>query len=249
MHDLHVLGDVGEDGGLDEVSLVPMALSSSNNRGTFLLALLDVAHDTVVLQLGDLRTLEGVGAEWIADLVLDSARLELLNKLVVDTRLDVDARTSTAALAVVEENAKVDPGDGVFNVGVVENDVWRLASELEGNLLQVGAGCGLHDLTANNGRPGKCDLVNIHVGRDGGTGDLSKTGDDVDDSWWETGLLDEVGSNESGERGLLGSLENNGVTGGNRRANLPRPHEQWEVPWDDLTANANLDYFIRYEFS
>lgn len=67
--DLHVLGDVGEDGGLNEVTLVTLALAASLNGGTGLLALLNVAgilisncqvstrlsnslpHDTVKLKL------------------------------------------------------------------------------------------------------------------------------------------------------------------------------------------------------
>lgn len=76
---------------------------------------------------------------------------------------------------------------------------------------------------------------------DGGTSDLAETGEDVDDTRWEAGLLDESASNEGGERSLLSSLQDHDVASSNSRANLPRPHEQWEVPWDDLTANADLN--------
>jgi hypothetical protein len=41
-HDLHVLCDVGEDRGLDEVALVTLALATSLNGGTGVLAGLDV---------------------------------------------------------------------------------------------------------------------------------------------------------------------------------------------------------------
>jgi hypothetical protein len=41
--DLHVLGNVGEDGGLNEVTLVALALTTSLNRGTGLLTVLNVA--------------------------------------------------------------------------------------------------------------------------------------------------------------------------------------------------------------
>ena len=46
--DLHVLGDVGEDGGLDEVTLVALALTASLDGGAFLLALLNVAAGILV---------------------------------------------------------------------------------------------------------------------------------------------------------------------------------------------------------
>ena len=124
LHDLHVLRDVGEDGRLDEVAFVAVTLAADLNLGSCFLAGLDVAHDAVVLQLGDLRSLEGVGAEWVTDLVLEGASLESLDELVVDARLDVDARASTAALAVVEEDTEVDPGDGVLDIGIVEDDIW-----------------------------------------------------------------------------------------------------------------------------
>lgn len=154
LHDLHVLGDVGEDGRLDEVADVTLALAAGLDGRTGLLAVFDVAgrgnvsiaftgeidggfggllHDAVELHLGDLRTLEGVGGEWVANNVLRCPLLEPLNECVVDTLLHVDAATSAAALSVVEENTEVDPRDGVVNVGVVEDNVWRLAAELEGD--------------------------------------------------------------------------------------------------------------------
>jgi hypothetical protein len=42
--DLHVLSDVGKDGGLDEVSLVTLAFTTSLDRSAFLLALLNVTE-------------------------------------------------------------------------------------------------------------------------------------------------------------------------------------------------------------
>ena len=158
---------------------------------------------------------------------------------VVDGFLHVDTRAGAAALAVVEEDAEVDPRDGVVDVGVLEDDVGRLAAEFEGDLLQVGAGGGLEDGAASDGRASEGDLVNVHVRGDGGTSSLAETGQDVDDTWWETDLLGEVGGDETAEWGLLGSLDDDDVAGGDGRADLPCPHEQWEVPWDDLTADTD----------
>jgi hypothetical protein len=42
LHDGHVVLDVGEDRGFDEVSLVTLALTTSDNGGTFVLTGLDV---------------------------------------------------------------------------------------------------------------------------------------------------------------------------------------------------------------
>lgn len=237
-HDLHVGLDVGEDGGLDEVALVAVALATDLDSSTLLLTGLDVAHDAVILKLADLGTLEGLVVEGVADLVLGSALLEGLNELVVDTLLNVDTRTGAAGLAVVEVDTEVDPVNGLLDIGIVEDNVGGLATKLEGNLLQVGLGSSLHDLAANNGRTSEGNLVDVHVGRDGGTSNPAEAGDDVENARGETSLLNELSKDESRERGLLGGLHDDGVTGGESGADLPGKHEEREVPGDDLTADT-----------
>lgn len=51
LHNLHVLGHVGEDGWLDEVALVADALAARLDGGAGLLALLDVATSTLVTRI------------------------------------------------------------------------------------------------------------------------------------------------------------------------------------------------------
>ena len=189
----------------------------------------------------DLRTLEGVFAKGVTDNILLRPFLEFLNKLIIDAFLDVDSRSGAAALTVVKENTKVDPGNGILDVGVIKDDIRAFASELQGDLLQVRSGGGLHDLTTNDGATGKGDLVDVHVGGQSGTGNLSESGNDVDYTWREASLLDELSGVQGSERSLLGGLDDHGVTGGDGGANLPGEHEQWEVPWDDLRADTNLD--------
>lgn len=239
LHDLHVLADIGEDGGLDEVALVAVALATSNDGSTLVLAGLDVAHDAVELQLRNLGALEGLLVEGVANLVLLGAGLESSHELVVDALLDVHTRTGAAALAVVVVDTKVDPVDGLLNVGVVEDNVGGLAAQLQGNLLQVGASSGLHDGAADSGGASEGDLVDAHVRGDGGTSDLAEASDNVQDTSGEAGLLDEGSKSQGRQRGLLSGLEDNGVAGGQGGANLPGKHQQGEVPWDDLAADTN----------
>ena len=195
-------------------------------------------HDAVELELGNLRALEGVRSERVANDVLGRALLELLHELVVNALLHVDTRAGAAALAVVEEDTKVDPGDGVVDVGVLEDDVGGLATELESDLLEVGGGSSLEDLATDDGGASEGDLVDVHVGGEGSTGDLTETRDDVDDTGREASLLDELGGNEATKRSLLSSFQDDSVTASNGRANLPCPHEKGEVPGDDLSANC-----------
>jgi hypothetical protein len=197
-------------------------------------------HDAVVLQLRNLRALECVLGEWVSDLVRLCPLLEFLDELVVDTFLHVDPRTRTAALAVVEEDTEVDPRDGILDIGILKDDIRTLATQLERDLLQVRPCGGLHDLAADNGATGESNLVYVHVGGERSTGDLAETGENIDDTRWESGLLDELSGIEGTKRGLFGGLEDHGVTAGDGWTNFPCPHKEGEVPWDNLGTDTNL---------
>jgi len=190
--------------------------------------------------LGDLRALESVFCKGVTDDVLGGTLLESLDELVVDAFLNVDTATGTAALSVVEEDTEVDPRNGIVDVCIVKDNVWRLATKLKGDLLQVGASSGLHDLATDNGGASEGNLVNVHVSGNGGTSSLAKSRNDINDTWWEASLLDELGSVETRQWGLLSGLENDSVTASNGGTDLPGPHEEGKVPWNDLTANTNL---------
>ena len=54
----------------------------------------------------------------------------------------------------------------------------------------------------------------------------------------QVGLAADLGEQQRGQRGGLGRLEDDGVAGGQRRGDLPRQHQQREVPRDDLAGHA-----------
>lgn len=196
------------------------------------------------MQLGDLRTLERVRTEWVTNDILLRPSLENLDKFVIYPFLNIDPGSSTAALAMVEKNTKVDPRDSVFNIRIVEDDIRALATKLQSDLFQIRASSRFHNLSANNGRPGESDLVNVHVGGEGSTSDLSEAGEDVDNTRWKTSFFDELSGVESTERSLFGGFENNDVAAGDGRADLPGPHEEGKVPWDDLRTDTDLDRLL-----
>ncbi len=128
MHDLHIWLDIGEDGRLDEVSLLSVSRATNFDLGTGLLALLNITHDTVILKLGNLWPLECIALEWVANLVLLCAGLESLDKLVINTILDIDTGTCAAALTVVEEDTKVNPSEvSIFNQHLVVEESARFS--------------------------------------------------------------------------------------------------------------------------
>lgn len=72
-----------------------MSLATSDDSSTLLFAVVDIAHDSLSLNLRNLRTLVGVGVEGVSDLELGGLLLEGLDKLIIDRLLDVDSRTGT----------------------------------------------------------------------------------------------------------------------------------------------------------
>lgn len=237
--DLHVGSDIGEDGRLDEVALGTMTFTTQSDSSTLLLAVVDIFHDTVELELRDLRALEGTLLEGVSELVLSRTLLEASDELVVDTLLNQQTGTCAAALAVVEEDTEVGPRDGVVNVSIVKDNVGRLATQLKGDLLQVTLGSGLQDGTANEGRASEGNLVNVHVGGDGSTSSATETRDDVDDAGREASLNDQLGGIQTRQRSLLRSLDDDGVAGSDGGTDLPSPHEDGEVPGNNLATDTN----------
>lgn len=68
--------------------------------------------------------------------------------------------------------------------------------------------------------------------RDGLAGNGAEAGNSVDDTGGDAGLLDEVADVERREGGELGGLHDDGAAGGERGADLPRPHDERVVPGD-----------------
>lgn len=78
------------------------------------------------------------------------------------------------------------------------------------------------------------------MGGEGSAGDLAEAREDVDDAGGETGFLDEGGGVEGAEGGLFCGFEDDDVAAGDGGADFPCPHQEGEVPGDDLGADADL---------
>jgi len=235
--DGHIVLDIGEDGGLDEVAGLLNGLSSNNAVGSLALSGLDVLPDGLLLLSRNLGAHVHI-LESVALGALLGGGDELLNELLVDALLDVDAGASGADLALVEEHTNLGSSDGIVDISIIADDEGGLATELEGAAFQVGLGGGLHDDLANVSGASEGDLVDIHVGANGGTSGGAIPGEHVDDTSGVAGLVDELGQAESRQRGLLGGLQNDAAADGEGGGELPDGHEQGEVPGDDLTDNT-----------
>src|SRR5207245_4126165 len=67
----------------------------------------------------------------------------------------------------------------------------------------------------------------------------AEAADDVDDAVREPRFGYQLAEAQRSERGLFGGLENDGVAAGERRTELPRGHQEREVPRDNLAADAD----------
>src|SRR5580692_2722371 len=98
---------------------------------------------------------------------------------VEDGLLDVESRSGAATLAVIEENRARSSFDRCIEIGILEDDVRRLAAEFERHLLQV-ARRGMHDEFSDFGGPGESDFVHVGMCRQGGACGLAIAWDNVD---------------------------------------------------------------------
>ena len=238
----HLLVAVGNDGRLDEVAVLVGGwrdLTTGDNSASFLLGGVDEAEDLLLLGLahgwpdvdarGELPALH----ERLLDVVL-----ELGQELVVDALLHVDSRRRGTDLALVEEDAEGSPLDHLVEVGVLVDDQWRLASALQGAVLQVGLCCALLDQLADTGGAREGDLLHLRVLAQLHAGDGAETAGDVDHTGREVCLLEDLAHEQGAQRRQLGSLDHKGVTGGQAWRHLPCEGAHWEVPRNDGGAHA-----------
>src|SRR6185437_14504712 len=102
-------------------------------------ALRDVGLDAIELDGIDDRANVHSLIEWRADAQRFHARADLAIERLGDALLHQQSRAGTADLALVEPDAIDETFDSGVEVGIVEDDVRRLAAEFERELL--GRGC------------------------------------------------------------------------------------------------------------
>ena len=179
----------------------------------------------------------GVLVERVADPQRGHPALEPVEQLVGDRLLHQQPRARAADVALVEEDAVDDALDRLVDRGVVEDDVGGLAAELEGDLLVASPATLRAIALPTSVEPVKATLSTSGCSTSALPG-VAGAGDDVDDARRQVGLLADLGEQQRGQRRGLGRLEHDGVAAGQRRGDLPRQHQQREVPRDDLAGDA-----------
>src|SRR4029077_13150426 len=112
----------------------PKALSPGSTRDqprAFSGAGGDVTEDAIHLSFGDERTHLGHRIDARADLQILHGVAQVVDSLLVDLLLDEETRAGRADLALVEKDPEERSRDRPRQVGVGEDDVRRLAPQLE----------------------------------------------------------------------------------------------------------------------
>ncbi len=153
-----------------------------------------------------------------------------------DALLHQQARTGAANLPLIEPDAVDQAFDGAVEIGVFENDEGRFAAQFERKSLVAGGG-GFANRAANFGGSGERDLVDVGMCDERFAG-RAVAGDDVHDAGGRSDFLANVREGQRGERSEFRGLQDDGISGGKRRRDFPRQHEQRKIPRNDLADDA-----------
>ena len=111
-----------------------------------------------------------------------------------------------------------------------EDDVGRLASRFERDMLHVALAGIAQEILAHLGGAGEGDHVHVHVAAKGLSRRFAEAGKHIQDAVRHSGFGGQFGDAERGERRLLGGLQDDGIARGEGRAELPGGHHQGIVP-------------------
>ena len=237
--DAQVVALAREERGSDEVAAAvgERGIASHHQLGPLLAARLDVAHHAVALLGRHQRSQLGGRVEPRSKLSGLGLLGQSADHLVEARRGDEQARPRVAGLAGVEVDRLVGALHGSLNVGVGQDDVGRLAPELQRDALERAPGLGA-DLAPHLGRAGEGDLLDAGVVDERRTG-LPVAGDHVEHARRQPNLERQFAEAQRAQRRLLGGLEHDRAARRQRRRDLPGGHQQGKVPRHDLPAHAD----------
>src|ERR1019366_695957 len=236
--DPHPIVHAGKHGGLDEITLACSRFTTGRDVGAFFLAHFEVALHPIKLLLGDHRSHNSFRIERVAARNALAEGRQLIDELIVHVALHEDSRTRATDLARVEEYSHHRGRHGLFQVRIREDDVGGFTAQFERDALKITGG-GFKDKLTDLGRTGESDLVDTGMLCDRATRARSEAGDDIDHALGKAGLEDQLSQAKRSQRGLLRRLEDYRVATRERRAELPRRHQQRKIPRNNLTAYSH----------
>ena len=117
------------------------------------------------------------------------------------------------------------------------DDVGRFSSQLKSDSLDDSFRSVAENVFTDSSRSSEGYFVDIFMSDKMST-DITISGEDLNCTRWESGLLGERGDVESSQGSLLGGLENGDAPSSETGSPLPGLHEKREVPWNYLSTDS-----------
>ena len=149
----------------------------------------------------------------IADHNPSDGWLEQFHKSVIRAALHQDPRSCTAVLPGIVEDPVRGPGGCHLEVGVGEDHIGTLATELEGHPLDL-LSTARHDLRAHLRRAGEAHLGHLLMSHKAPTHHRALAGEHREDPFGDPSLEGQLPKAHRRQRGDLGWLEDHGVSSG-----------------------------------
>ena len=212
--------------------------ATGEDLGTLLARLVHVGGDLLAVLGGDERAGLRLLIGRAADLDLIGALYQGVDEFIVQGLFHDDAGSCGADLAGVEEGAIEGVVHGDVEVGIGEDDVRVLATELERGALD-GLSRILGDDLAGDQAAGEGDHVHVRVLGQRVAAVSASAGDEVAHAVRQAAFLEGGHEQHGGVRGELRLLEDEGIAGSQGRADLPGDLQQRVVPRGNQSADAN----------
>ncbi len=199
---------------------------------------LDVFHDRPALTLVHERPhLDGF-VETVADADLLRALDEHREKLLLDRRVEDQARGGRAPLARRSERTPERALEGEIEIGVRHDDLGVLAAELEGEALEP-LPAALADVPSDRRRAGKGYEPDARMLHERDAHAAPRAVHEIHDPGGDARLDRGFHELDRRRRGVARRLQNDGIAADESGEHLPRGDRHREVPRRDETADAD----------
>ncbi len=183
----------------------------------------------------------GANISGFVERITDAQAFKTLFQLGIETIcnafLHQKTRTCAADLTLVKPNGVDDTFNSGIEISIFKYDEGRFATKLQRELL-----AGTCNLFADDAthlcRAGESNLVDAVMTADARTR-CAIALHDIDHTGRQANFVADFCKSDSSQWCEISRLQHHRIASSQGRCDLPRQHQQWEVPRDHLTTNAN----------
>ncbi len=182
----------------------------------------------------------GIRLEGMLRLHMPAMRQYAGHEGILDRALDKEARAGGAHLALVVEDRGGSGLGGLVQIGrISEHEVRALATALQPGALEIRFPGALQQPPTDGGGAGERQRIHVHVQRQRFARPLTMAGKHIEHAIRHPRLGHQRGQADRAQRRALGGLEHHGIARRQGWRDLPRCHQQREVPRHDHRHHAH----------